>query len=308
MKTLFCSIDHERAEVFAKAFNQALPDMVFRHESEEGDDGQVAYLLTWDLPADLAVRFPALEVVFALGAGVDHIDWSQVPSHVKVVRMVEPGIEAFMVEYVVMAVMMAHRDIPAYVQLQQQGQWTPQALETATNRTVGIMGAGVLGTASLEALRPFGFSLRAWSRSRKNIPGVMCYGAEDLSAFLNGCDILVCLLPLTPQTRDMLDRRLLALLPAGASLVNASRGEVLVEEDLIEALESGHLRGAILDVARQEPLPQTSPLWRTPGIILTPHIGARTQASSAAQVVARQILLHQQDQPMLNLVDRRTGY
>jgi glyoxylate/hydroxypyruvate reductase A len=222
--------------------------------------------------------------------------------------MVEPGIQTSMNEWVLMAVLSAHRQLVGYIDQQRRGVWKEIPMVNARRR-VGIMGAGVLGVAALDALKPFGFQLRMWSRSRKRIAGAAFFaGADELPAFLSGCDILVCLLPLTRDTRGKLNASLFAALPAGAVVINVSRGGNLIQDDLIAALDRGHLGAAILDVCEPEPLPEDSPLWRHPKILLTPHIATKTQAETAAGIVIANLERHRRGEPMEHLVDRQRGY
>jgi glyoxylate/hydroxypyruvate reductase A len=171
------------------------------------------------------------------------------------------------------------------------------------------MGLGVLGQAVLRALAPFGFALRGWSRTPKQLPGITCYsGSGGLDAFLGECDILVCLLPLTDATRRILDSRLFSRLPQGASLVNVGRGGHLDQSALLEALDSGRLSAAVLDVCDPEPLPTGHPFWQHPSILLTPHIAGVTRPETAARVVLENIRRHRRGEPLRDVVDRATGY
>lgn len=214
-----------------------------------------------------------------------------------------------MADYVTMATLMLHRDIPRYVDQQRNRDWTPIRVWPASRRRVGIMGLGVLGRAALAALAPFGFQLAGWSRSRHHIDGVTCHaGAEERAAFLARTDILVALLPLTEETRGVLDRDLFAQLPHGAALVNAGRGGHLVEADLLAALGTGQLSAAILDVTKSEPLPRDHALWRHPRVMLTPHIASMTQPETAALAVIDNIRRHRAGQAMVGVIDRRRGY
>lgn len=172
-----------------------------------------------------------------------------------------------------------------------------------------MMGLGVLGCAVLERLAQFGFALSGWSRSPRTLPGVDCHaGADALPAFLEGCDVLICLLPLTTETRFILNASLFASLPRGASVVNAGRGGHLVAADLIAALDSLHLSAAVLDVAEPEPLPAGDPIWSHPRIWLTPHIASVSQPESGAEAVIANILRERNGEPLIGLVDPQRGY
>ena len=299
----------QRGAIWAEQFARQLPQLPFRTWPEIGDAAQVRFLAAWEPPARLAETFPNLEILFSVGAGVDQFDFSALPRDLKVVRMVEPGLTACMCEYVSWAVLSLHREIPLYLRQQQLGEWKEHALRPASSRRVGVMGMGALGRAALAQLRQIGFDCAGWSRSRRNDPGIRCYAGEaELGDFLARTDILVCLLPLTPETRGILGRRIFGALPPGASLVNAARGGHLVQPDLLDALEHGQLSAAILDVCEPEPLPQGHPFWAHPRILLTPHVASATQAETAAQALLDNLRRHDAGLPLEGVVDRSQGY
>ena len=307
MAFLFNS-DAARGVVFREAFACELPDLEFYHCSESIDPEKVRYLLTWNVPDDLS-RFRNLEVLFSIGAGVDQFKPEAIPDHVKIVRMVEDGIVRMMQEYVVLGVLTLHREMLAYREQQRKGLWRALASVQPTGRRVGFLGLGMLAQAAIDRLRPFQFPLAAWSRSKKEVDGVTCFHGEDqLDSFLQGTDILVCLLPLTGQTSGILNARLFSLLPAGARLLHVGRGPQLDRGALIEALDNGHLAAAMLDVTDPEPLPENDPLWSHPKVIITPHIASVTQADTAAQSVIENIRRHRAGLDPIGLVDRTLGY
>jgi glyoxylate/hydroxypyruvate reductase A len=299
----------QRGAIWAGHFARKMPQLPFLTWPEVGDPAQVRFLAAWEPPPRLAETLPKLEVLFSVGAGVDQFDFSALPPELAVVRMVEPGLTACMCEYVSWAVLSLHREMPLYLRQQRHGVWNEQPVRPASTRRVGVMGMGTLGRAALAQLRLLGFNCAGWNRSRHNEPGVRCYAGEaELDAFLAPTDILVCMLPLTPETRGILGRRVFDALPEGASLVNAARGGHLVQPDLLAALESGRLTAAILDVCEPEPLPQGNAFWDHPRIWLTPHIASATQAETAAEALMDNLRRHEAGLPLEGVVDRSRGY
>ncbi len=304
MSLLFTSTP-ERARIFASLLAAELPDVPF-HEATAPAPEDIRYLVTWKVPDNLEKTYPNLQVIFSIGAGVDQFDLASVPPDIKVIRMLEPGIREQMREYVAMAVLGLHRDLPDYMARQRHGVWKGGTNRPASDRRVGIMGLGQLGLAALDVLGPFGFQLAGWSRSEKKIPDVRTF--TDLPAFLAETDILVCLLPLTDETRGILNANLFASLPAGAALVHVGRGPQLDQVALIEALEAEHLSAAWLDVTDPEPLPSDHPLWSHERVVITPHIASQTRALEGARHVVAGIRAHRNGLPLPGLVDRTRGY
>jgi glyoxylate/hydroxypyruvate reductase A len=247
--------------------------------------------------------------VFSVGAGVDQFDLSKIPEHVPVVRMIESGLVAGMVEYATLAVLAAHRDWLSYAVQQREGLWKPLPVRTADTRRVGVLGMGAMGKRVLEKLRDFGFQCTGWGRSKHSLPDIECFAGEDsLGDFLARSDILVCLLPLTPETRGILSKKLFRQLPQGAVLINLGRGDHLVEADLLDALYRDRLSAAILDVCSAEPLPRGHPFWRHPRIMLTPHIASMTQPDTSALAILDNLRRYREGLPLVGLVDRARGY
>ncbi|MDF0492496.1 2-hydroxyacid dehydrogenase [Bradyrhizobium yuanmingense] len=298
-----------RGAEWARFFAERAPDVPFRLWPDIGDPAAVRYLVAWVPPDDIATTFPNLELVFSVGAGVDQFDTTKVPAHIPLVRMLEPGIAETMVEYVTMAVLALHRDLLDFISQQRQQVWREIRITPARRRRVGVVGLGQLGQVVLERLKTFGFPLLGWNRSPREIEGVTCYaGADALPEFLAQADILVCLLPLTDQTRGILNAELFARLPRGAGLVNVGRGPHLVEADLLAALDSGALSGAVLDVTDPEPLPAGHPFWSHPRILLTPHNASMTTPDTAVDFVLDVIARHRRGEELPGLVDRKRGY
>lgn len=307
--TLLYTSDPERGRIWREIFAAEAPDIAFVTPEEISDPSAIRYLAAWDPPRELLARLSGLEVLFSVGAGIDQLDTGKLPPHVRLVRMIEPGITEGMVEYACGAVLTLHRNLIDYRIAQREHRWAPIKLVPAATRRVGVMGLGQLGRAVLGALRPFGFALSGWSRSRHSIEGVTCHAGEaELLGFLSGCDILICLVPLTSETRGILCRETLSKLPRGAAIINVGRGGHLVEQDLLSMLDEEHLSAAILDGTDPEPLPRDHRFWDHPRILLTPHIASMTRADSAARALIANIRRFEAGQAMEGEVTPERGY
>jgi glyoxylate/hydroxypyruvate reductase A len=278
------------------------------------DPAAVRYAAVWKPPPGALAGFPNLEVVFNLGAGVDAVMADPTLPDVPLVRVADDDLTRRMTEYVVLHVLMHHRRQRYYEDAQRQAFWGPKLQWAADAVRVGIMGMGVLGRDAAEVLTRIGFQVAGWSRRPKVISGINCFSGETgLTHFLARTDILVCLLPLTTETRGILDARTFALLArdgvlGGPVIINAGRGGLQVERDILAALDDGTLLAATLDVFEKEPLPMDSPLWSHPRVTVTPHNAADTDPDVISAYVASQIARHEGGLPLDNVVDRNSGY
>jgi len=279
-----------------------------------GEPADVAYACAWKPPAGLLASLPNLKVVFSLGAGVDHLATDARLPDVPLVRIVDPDLTMRMTEYVALHVLMIHRRQRLYDAQQRERLWRDHDQWPAADVAVGVMGLGVLGRDAVDALRRLGFKVAGWSRTPKAIAGVETFhGQNGLDDFLARSEILVCLLPHTPATEGILNRALLRKLKRdgalrGAYLINAGRGKLQVDSDILAVLDEGALAGATLDVFPVEPLPSDCPLWAHPKITITPHNAAASHPRSLAANVLNQIERFERGLPLENVVDRARGY
>lgn len=290
--------------------HQHMPELELRVWPEIGDPDSIEAALAWQPPPGALARLPQLRLVHALGAGVEELLADPgLGASLPVVRLVDPSMTRAMGEYVQLQVLRLHRQDLAYRAQQQARQWRELPQPVAEERRVGILGLGVLGSEAALRLKVLGFDVAGWSRTERKQKGIPCFfGQDGLAVLVARSDILVCLLPLTTETENILDARLFAALPRGAALVNCGRGAHLVEADLVAALDGGQLSAAILDVFRTEPLPPDHPFWTHPRIVVTPHAAAATLARTAAPIVAAALRRFADGKPPANLVDRARGY
>ncbi len=301
----------DRWDDWADNLRREVPEIPLRRWDDPGDDAAVRFALLWNPPrGELKRRFPNLEYIFSLGAGVDALlDDPDLPTGVPVVRMVEEALVVGMTEYIALHTLRLHRRQRELEDQQRARVWQQIATPLAPDRRVGLMGLGMLGGDAARALTALRFDVASWTRTAKETPGVTGFhGSEGLAPFLARTEILIALLPLTNATRGLLSRALFAQLPRGAGLINAGRGGLQVEADILAALESGQLSEAVLDVFSTEPLPADNPLWSHPRVTITPHNAALTGAASGAREVAanlRRVLAGEQPR---NIVDPAAGY
>lgn len=300
----------QRGAIWQPLLEAALPDVPFWNGFDAVEDpAAVRFVACWIAPDDLFERFPNIELLISVGAGVDQFAFDTLPDQVQVVRMITPSIREMIREYVTLGVLALHRDLPSYLTQQRAAEWRTHRVQLARRRRVGVMGLGQLGLASLEALNPFGFQLSGWSRSAKSLEGATSFaGAAQLPDFLAQTDILVCLLPLTPETHNILNANLFDQLPQGAGLVHCGRGEHLDHAAFLTALQTGQIASAMLDVTDPEPLPHTHPFWSHPRVMLTPHVASETDFEEGAEFCAQAIRSHMSGAVIAGLVNKKLQY
>ena len=306
MQISFCCKD-ANAGIWLQELQAALPQATVTHWQPGARPAD--YAVVWAPPQQFFDEQPQLRAIFNVGAGVDALMKLRLPAQALVVRLDDAGMAVQMAEYVCHAVTRHVRELDAYEADAAQGRWQHRTRRDRSAYPVGVMGLGVLGERVARALQSFEFPVLGWSRTAKSIPGVEGYaGLAALPDFLARCRVLVCLLPLTPDTQGLLNRDTLGQLLPGAYLINVARGAHLVDDDLLALLASGHLAGATLDVFRTEPLPGEHPFWRHPQIRVTPHISAGTlPGKSIAQIVAK-IGALTRGEPITGMVDLNRGY
>ncbi|MFO0998518.1 MAG: glyoxylate/hydroxypyruvate reductase A [Alphaproteobacteria bacterium] len=271
---------------------------------------EIEFALVWrPKPGDLK-RYPKLKVIFSMGAGVDHIFIDrELPKHVPVCRIIDEDLTAQMSEYAIYGVLHYHRKMASYAQAQKDHAWRKAGRGDTPMTRIGVMGVGQIGGDTARKLSALGFQVSGWSRTPKTIPGIdMFHGESGLEPFLAGSQFLVCVLPLTNATHGILNAKTLAMLPKGAFVINMARGAHVVDRDLIAALDSEHLAGAMLDVFEKEPLPPEHPFWAHAKIIVTPHIAGDLNPRTCAQQVTENIKRFRAGKPLLNVVDPTAEY
>jgi len=269
------------------------------------------YAVVWAPPQAMLRELAEVKAIFLMGAGADAIlrNADQIPRDVPIVRLGDAGMGVQMAEYVVHAVLRYFRRFDQYEDQAAVGEWRQLPARDKADFAVGVMGAGVLGQRVLDCLKPFGFPLHAWTRSDRQIDGVTCFhGRDGLEAFLGRTRVVVCMLPMTEDTANILNRANLGRLPQGAYVINVARGAHLSEPDLLTFVKSGHIAGATLDVFRHEPLPLQHPFWQEPRITITPHVAALTLRSESVQQIAGKIELLARGEPCADIVNRDLGY
>lgn len=302
---LYCA--QAQASAWADGLRAALPGTQIDLWPQASPEARHA--IVWAPTQAFMDAHPALELIFNMGAGVDALLELRLPPKARIVRIEDGGMAVQMADYVCHAVLRHFREFDVYDRTAAAGRWVQRPDRSRGDFPVGVMGLGVLGRRVATALQQFDFPVRGWSRSPKAIEGVRCFsGVDQFNDFLAASRFLVCMLPLTPDTRDILCRASLSTLQPGGYLINVARGAHLVDDDLIALLDSGHLSGAMLDVTRIEPLPPEHPFWSHPKVTITPHISAQTVVSESIAQMVRKIEAMQRGESPAGLVDPARGY
>ena len=308
MKLLLCNRDGRPSDAWLNDLRRALPEAQV-DEWQPGVPADYDAAIVWNPPQQLLDEQPQLKAVFNLGAGVDKLMALKLPPDLQIVRLEDAGMAVQMAEYVCHALIRFYREFDWYAQQQKEQLWKPRRPWERDDFPVGIMGLGALGARVAQAMRQFDFPVLGWSRTRRDLEGVRCYaGKAELSAFLKATRVLVCLLPLTDETRGILNREALERVQLGGYLINVARGALVVEDDLRNLLEEGHLAGATLDVFEDEPLPTDHWLWTQPFVNVTPHISAQTVRRDAVVQVALGVRALMRGVPPARVVKRSRGY
>lgn len=299
-----------KADPWVRQLKALDPQLDIRVWPEVGNAEEIELALSWNHPPGEFKKYENLKCIASLGAGVDHILGDpNLPEGVSVTRVLEPNMAQSMSEYVILCVLNYCRQFDLYRTDQIQNRWHPRKPLLAADLCIGIMGLGQLGADAAKKLSQLGFQVNGWSRTPKKIDGVQSFaGDSTLNDFLSLSDVLICLLPLTPATKGILNCKTFEKLPGGSYLINVARGEHLVEQDLLDALESGQISGACLDVFQVEPLPEGHPFWNHPKIIITPHISSLTYPKAVAPQIVENYHRLKSGKPLLNQVDIERGY
>ncbi len=306
MSFLICIPDRDISRL-VEQLSARIGGDVIRIWPDVGDAADIEFVLAWNPPPSLWAQLPNLKAVMSYGAGVDGLALAALPPHVAVSRVVDPKLAEDMAEYVLAQVLYYKQRAGFYLDRQREEIWKPRrALQGAR---VGILGLGKIGTVVAGRLRANGFSVSAWSRNPKVVEGIDCYSGDiGLAAMLPDVDYLVCLLPLTDETRGILNKRLFDAMAEHAILINVGRGDHLVESELLDALKAGQIAAACLDVFSTEPLPQGHPFWLHPAIRITPHCAALTDIDTVVDQIETNYRLQELGKKVINQIDRTQNY
>jgi len=312
MSILLASTDFwEDMEVWSSGLQEAMPEMDIKVYPDEGDVNDIEYAVVWKHPRGILKKYPNLKAILSLGAGVDHIiSDSELPKGLPIVRLVDKKLTHEMYLHSLHWVLHFHSDQYLYRIQQQSREWIQQSSVQSEDRTIGIMGLGNIGKAIGDSLVNLDFKVIGWGARPKNSTGEIeyYYGHEQLSEFLSQTDILINILPLTENTKNILTKNELKLLPKGSFIINIGRGGIINENDLLSFLNSGHINAAALDVFAQEPLPENNSLWGHSSVYITPHIAGQSNPGSAAKTIAENIRLIEKGESPYPIYSLNSGY
>ncbi len=295
---------------WTSAIKKADPSIEVYLPGDRFSKDKISFALAWDHPKGFFKQYPNIRCISSFGAGADHLlSDKYIPDNIRLVRIIDPRLSGDMLEFTFAVIMKHIRKLNVYCRYQKDRIWKKHGYGKIGQTCVGIMGTGKIGHRVAEGLASIGFNVRGWSRSEKT-GGTYSrfFGRGQLDEFLSGCNILVCLLPLTTETRGIVDHQVLEALPAGAYLLNLGRGAHIAEPDLIKAIDSGHLSGAHLDVFESEPLPAAHPFWKHEKIDITPHVASLTDPVSVVPQVLENYHLVMENREPNNQVSREKGY
>ena len=294
-------------KAWVKALHEAAPNLELEVYPEVKDPEKVEFVLSWRHPHGIFKDYPNLKIISSMGAGIDHIlQDEEIPEHIQITRIIDDQLAEDMAVFVLSLILEQVRNLSLH---HCSKAWKPVKYLRPKNLQAGIMGMGVLGTAVAKKLTKNDFKVAGWAASAKEVPGVATFhGDEQLPDFLSGLDFLICLLPLTSETENILNKNLFQKLPQGAYLINVARGNHLVEKDLLEMIDNGHLSGASLDVFKQEPLPEDHPFWKHEKIKITPHVASVTHPSSVAPQLIENYTRMKNGKKPGHLVNRQKQY
>jgi glyoxylate/hydroxypyruvate reductase A len=296
--------------LWKKVLEAGLGPIDFRRLESLGDKADIEVALAWKPDAGLLASLPNLRLIVSLGMGVDHLlSDDKLPAGVPITRIMDDGLVGQMSEYALYWALRHHRDIDKYAASQRARQWKVEDFVDTIHRRIGILGLGTIGQDTAKKFAALGFPTAGWSRTAKSLPGIATFqGKDGFARLLAESDILVNVLPLTRDTRGLLDAKVFAALPKGAYFINMARGGHVVDEALLAALDSDHLSGAVLDVFNQEPLPAEHPYWTHPKVQVTPHIAGATNPRTASPGVIENIKRLRSGGELLHRIDPKTGY
>ena len=312
MSILLASTDFwEDMDVWSNGLQAAMPEMDIKVYPDEGDVNDIEYAVVWKHPRGILKKYPNLKAILSLGAGVDHIiSDSELPKGLPIVRLVDKKLTHEMYLHSLHWVLHFHSDQYLYRIQQQSREWIQQSSVQSEDRTIGIMGLGNIGKAIGDSLVNLDFKVIGWGARPKNSTGEIeyYYGHEQLSEFLSQTDILINILPLTENTKNILTKNELKFLPKGSFIINIGRGGIINENDLLSFLNSGHINAAALDVFAQEPLPENNSLWGHSSVYITPHIAGQSNPGSAAKAIAENIRLIEKGESPYPIYNLNSGY